>query len=741
MNKKKMEGQDDEPLRELFSAAREADSALTPDFQDLLQRAGERAPRRRLHLRPFSALAAASLASVALAAFVWLHEPARQPAPPPPPPPAPLAAEQPVAPPPAPEVEAVPMPAPPPPAPRVEAVPVPPSPKPKIEFAGAKAGTAPAQPTDEFITDVSVGSRFYQNVLTMTPGVQDSDGDGNAGGVAGGVPGGVAPEAYTERVMARAGRPNPNSIEEMQVIARGAGVEFGRAQGGFSATMPAKLASLGYVSTDLDDALAAARDQSGLNTEGYNRIKENEFLTATENPLSTFSIDVDTASYSNVRRYLEGGQPPPRDAVRIEELINYFQYDYPEPAGDVPFSVHAEVSGCPWNDAHRLVKLGLKGREIDRGETAGSNLVFLIDVSGSMKDDRKLPLLKKSLPLLVQALGAHDQVAIVVYAGASGLVLPSTSGSDQEAILSALERLEAGGSTNGGEGLALAYKIARKNFIAGGVNRVILATDGDFNVGVTTPSELLSLIEDDARHGIFLTVLGFGMGNYQDGTLEMLTGHGNGNYAYIDSQAEAKKVLVDQLNGTLVAIAKDVKIQLEFNPREVAAYRLIGYENRVLAKEDFNDDRKDAGEIGAGHTVTALYEIVPAVDYHEPSPVDPLKYQAPTAETDAAASGELLTVKLRYKLPDEDTSSLLEIAVKDSGTALQAASADFAFAAAVAEFGMLLRGSEHCPGASFEGVGRLAERSRGHDAAGYRREFLTLVTRAEQARRLPAKEN
>jgi Ca-activated chloride channel family protein len=459
---------------------------------------------------------------------------------------------------------------------------------------------------------------------------------------------------------------------------------------------------------------------------------ENEFLSATENPLSTFSIDVDSASYANVRRFLTSGLRPPRDAVRIEELINYFEYNYPEPRGGEPFAVHTDVADCPWNPEHALVRIGLKGREISRGETAGSNLVFLIDVSGSMSPANKLPLLKQSLRMLVRQLDRRDQVAIVVYAGASGLVLPSTPGDRKDKILDALQHLRSGGSTNGGAGLELAYRTARENFIPGGVNRVILATDGDFNIGVTTRTELLSLIEEDARNGIFLTVLGFGMGNYQDGLLEMLTGRGNGNYAYIDSRAEARKVLVEQLSGTLITIAKDVKIQVEFNPAEVGAYRLIGYENRVMAKEDFNDDRKDAGEIGAGHTVTALYEIVPAGRWEAAPAVDPLKYQTVPEPSRAAAVGELLTVKLRYKEPDEYASRLLTVPVPAGSGSIETASGDFKFAAAVAEFGMLLRDSAHKADADFAQVSRLALEGLGLDEGGYRDEFLKLVGRAEQ---------
>ncbi|MCZ6484441.1 MAG: VWA domain-containing protein, partial [Acidobacteria bacterium] len=396
-----------------------------------------------------------------------------------------------------------------------------------------------------------------------------------------------------------------------------------------------------------------------FNTEAYDRIVDNRFLEVSQNPLSTFSIDVDTASYANVRRFLLGGTLPPKDAVRIEEMLNYFSYDYPVPSGQEPFSATVEVAHAPLESEHRLVLIGLKGKEIELEKRPPSNLVFLLDVSGSMQPSNKLPLLKKAMRLLVERLSQNDRVAIVVYAGASGLVLPSTSCDQKEKVLAALDNLEAGGSTNGGSGIRLAYQTAVSSFIPGGINRVILATDGDFNVGTTNQGDLTRLIEENAKSGVFLSVLGFGMGNYQDSTLEKLADMGNGNYAYIDDINEARKVLVDQINSTLVTIAKDVKIQIEFNPVQVSAYRLIGYENRLLSKEDFNDDTKDAGEIGAGHTVTALYEIVPAGKGIQIPGVDPLRYQRPIETTQVAESGELLTLKLRYKQPDGQTSQLL----------------------------------------------------------------------------------
>ena len=465
------------------------------------------------------------------------------------------------------------------------------------------------------------------------------------------------------------------------------------------------------------------------NTEGYGEIAENPFEPATQKPLSTFSIDVDTASYSNVRRFLSARQLPPRDAVKIEELINYFSYDYPTPTDGHPFAVHAEVSVAPWNRAHRLVKIGLQGKRIAMDELPPSNLVFLFDVSGSMNSPDKLPLLKAAFKLLVQNLRAEDRVAIVVYAGAAGLVLPSTPGTDKDTILAAIERLSAGGSTAGGAGIHLAYEVARQNFRKGGNNRVILATDGDFNIGASSDSDMVQLIEEKRKQGVFLTVLGFGTGNYQDAKMEKLADHGNGNHAYIDSIIEAKKVLVSEMGGTLFTIAKDVKLQVEFNPTRVKAYRLIGYENRMLKAQDFNNDKKDAGDLGAGHSVTALYEIIPAGSSEAVPGIDPLKYQQAQA-TAAAGTDELMTVKLRYKRPDGDKSTLLAHAVRDSSTPLARTSADFRFATAVAEFGMLLRNSPHKGTASYESVLERAKGALGGDHEGYRKEFLLLAGQA-----------
>jgi Ca-activated chloride channel family protein len=468
-----------------------------------------------------------------------------------------------------------------------------------------------------------------------------------------------------------------------------------------------------------------------FNTEAYDYLQEHPFLKVAQNPLSTFGIDVDTASYANIRRFIRHGRMPPKDAVRIEEMINYFTYNYPTPSTDKPFSVRTEVANCPWQENHKLLSLALKGKELAEGKRPPSNLVFLLDVSGSMDSPDKLPLLKRAMKLLVRQLGDDDRVAIVVYAGAAGLVLSSTTCTDKnkKRILHALDELHAGGSTHGSQGIRLAYQTAETNFLKDGTNRVILATDGDFNVGITSRGELVRLIEDKAETGIFLTVLGFGTGNLKDSTMEQLADKGNGNYAYIDSLREARKVLVEQIAGTLVTIAKDVKIQVEFNPTEVSAYRLIGYENRSLRSEDFNDDKKDAGEIGAGHTVTALYEVVPAGQEMELPGVDPLKYQK--TSTISTTAGELLTVKLRYKEPDGDSSKLMAVVVKDGDSAIEHASNDFRFASAVAAFGMLLRDSPNKGRATYEDVIQLARSAMDHDEQGYRSEFINLVRHAK----------
>ncbi len=467
--------------------------------------------------------------------------------------------------------------------------------------------------------------------------------------------------------------------------------------------------------------------QPQLNTEEYDAIHENIFHGALQNPLSTFSIDVDAASYSNMRRYIQNGQRPPVDAVRIEEMINYFDYNYQQPKNDDPFSIYTEISIAPWNEKHRLVHIGLQGKKIATENLPASNLVFLIDVSGSMDAPNKLPLLKASFKMLVEQLREQDRVAIVVYAGAAGLVLPSTSGSEKRTIINALENLQAGGSTAGGAGIQLAYAVAKQNFRQGGNNRVILATDGDFNVGESSNGSMERLIEQKRNDGVFLTVMGFGMGNYKDSKMEILADKGNGNYAYIDNILEAQKVLVKEFGGTMFTIAKDVKIQIEFNPAKVQAYRLIGYENRMLKSEDFNNDKKDAGELGSGHTVTALYEIIPVGVESEFYKINELKYQKTKLTSEAEGSRELMTVKLRYKKPDGEVSKLIVHPLIDGNTLLPKTSQDFRWSASVAAFGMLLRDSEYVKGFSYENVMQLAQGSRGEDPDGYQAEFINLV--------------
>jgi Ca-activated chloride channel homolog len=475
-----------------------------------------------------------------------------------------------------------------------------------------------------------------------------------------------------------------------------------------------------------------------FNTEGYSTVHENGYKLVMNDPLSTFSIDVDRASYSNVRRFINMGQMPPVDAVRIEEMINYFSYDYPEPEGKHPFSVYTELSTCPWNSNHQLLHIGLKGREMEKSSLPASNLVFLIDVSGSMESPNKLPLLKNAFNLLVNQLRPNDRVAIVVYAGAAGLVLESTPGSQKETILKAIDRLSAGGSTAGGQGLKLAYKVAEENFIKGGNNRIIIASDGDFNVGPSSNAEMERMIETEREKGIFITVLGFGMGNYKDDKMEIIANKGNGNYSYIDNIQEARKVLVSEFAGTLFTIAKDVKFQLEFNPARVQAYRLIGYENRLLNKEDFNNDKKDAGEMGAGHTVTALYEIIPAGSDVNIAGVDPLKYQANASKVKPDPNAELLTIKLRYKQPDGETSILIDKPERGRLIPLNQTSDNFRFSAAVAQFGLLLRGSEFKGNANIDQVVSMARNSRGNDDEGFRSEFIQLVRTASSLKELNA---
>ncbi|MFD0940024.1 vWA domain-containing protein [Pedobacter boryungensis] len=467
-----------------------------------------------------------------------------------------------------------------------------------------------------------------------------------------------------------------------------------------------------------------------FDTESYAGITENGFKNPLKDALSTFSIDVDAASYSNVRRFINNGTLPPKDAVRIEEMINYFDYNYAQPTGNDPINIQTELAPAPWNPKHRLVQIGLKAKTIATDNLPASNLVFLIDVSGSMSSANKLPLLISSLKLLTDQLRDKDKVAIVVYAGQSGLVLPSTSGDAKASIKDALNKLSAGGSTAGGAGLQLAYKVAGENFIKGGNNRIILATDGDFNVGISSDNEMERLIEEKRKSGIFLTVLGYGMGNYKDSKMEILANKGNGNYAYIDNINEARKVLVNEFGGTLFTVAKDVKLQIEFNPAKVQAYRLIGYENRMLKDEDFNDDKKDAGEMGSGHTVTALYEIIPiGVKSSFANKVDDLKYQKTAKSTNNYTGDEMLTIKLRYKLPDENTSKSMQKSINDNQSV--STTVNFRFAAAIAEFGMLLRQSEYKQNSSFAQVITLAEGAMGKDKEGYRSEFLRLAKSAQ----------
>lgn len=466
------------------------------------------------------------------------------------------------------------------------------------------------------------------------------------------------------------------------------------------------------------------------NTEEYDRIYENDFKNAIQNPLSTFSIDVDNASYSNVRRFLSNNQLPPKDAVRIEEMINYFNYNYPQPKDEHPFSFNNEVANCPWNTKHKLVHIGIQGKSLNYDDLKPSNLVFLIDASGSMSANNKLPLLKKALKFLIDELNGYDRIAIVAYAGAAGLVLPSTKVSQKETIIAALDKIESGGSTAGGQGIELAYKVAKEHLITNGNNRVILATDGDFNIGASSSSELVRLIEEKRKDDIFLTICGLGMGNYKDGRMEQISNAGNGNYFYIDNIKEAKKVFSTDMRANMFTIAKDVKIQVEFNPSQVKAYRLIGYENRVMNNEDFNDDQKDAGELGAGHTVTALYEVIPVGSDYNVKQHDALKYQK-TQMTSASSNDELLTIKFRYKKPKENKSQLIVNTILDKGLALESTSDNFRFSSAVAGFGLLLRDSKYKGNMTYALARNLAENAKGDDVEGYRSEFLDLLETTE----------
>lgn len=479
------------------------------------------------------------------------------------------------------------------------------------------------------------------------------------------------------------------------------------------------------------ESLAADPGEGEFRTDEYDKINENEFKDAAQNPLSTFSIDVDKASYANVRSYLNRGSLPPPDAVRIEELINYFDYGYPEPKGQHPFSITTDLARSPWNPEAKLFLVGIQGKRLDYQSLKPCNLVFLVDSSGSMSDQNKLPLLKESLKLLVGALSAKDRIAIVAYAGSAGLVLDSTPATEKDRIVSALDKLSAGGSTAGGAGIELAYRTAKANHIQGGNNRVILCTDGDFNVGTSSTGDLVTMITEKRKEDVYLTICGFGMGNYKDGRMEQISKAGNGNYFYIDGPKEAEKVFVREMRANMFTIAKDVKVQVEFNPATVKAYRLIGYENRLMAAEDFKDDAKDAGELGPGHSVTALYEIIPVGAGQEAAKADDLKYQE-SGLSPASASGELLTVKFRYKPLKSETSVPIEVAVKDDSQEFDRSGAALRFAAAVAEFGMLLRDSKFSGGSSWDMAIETAKSARGPDEDGYRGEFIGLIEAAKR---------
>jgi Ca-activated chloride channel family protein len=503
---------------------------------------------------------------------------------------------------------------------------------------------------------------------------------------------------------------------------RVSGIVVNGAPGSAQKMMIRGVNSYGYVSP-----APAAEDN-----ESYKGITENSFTNAGTTPLSTFSVDVDAASYSNVRRFINNGQLPPADAVRVEEMINYFNYNLAGPTDNSPVAIHTELSSAPWNTKHRLLRIGLKAKTIATKNLPASNLVFLIDVSGSMNSTNKLPLVQSSLKMLVDQLRPQDKVALVVYAGAAGVVLPSTGGDKKETIKNAIDNLSAGGSTAGGEGIKLAYKIAAENLIKTGNNRIILATDGDFNVGASSDDDMEKLIEKKRESGIFLSVLGYGMGNYKDSKMETLADKGNGNYAYIDNITEARKTLVSEFGGTLFTVAKDVKLQIEFNPAKVQAYRLLGYENRILNKEDFNDDKKDAGDMGSGHTVTAFYEIVPAgiKDDYMVS-VDPLKYQKNEVKVATSGSSEMMTIKFRYKEPVSSKSKMSQAVVYDKPVDFKLTSTDFKFASAVAEVGMLLRDSKFKQKASFAHAIATARAGKGDDSEGYRSEFIRLAESAK----------
>lgn len=480
----------------------------------------------------------------------------------------------------------------------------------------------------------------------------------------------------------------------------------------------------------VEEVILAENVQEQYNTEEYDRIYENEFLAPTQNPLSTFSIDVDNAAYSNIRRFLNYNQLPPKDAVRIEEMVNYFSYDYPQPGGEHPFEVYTELGECPWAKGHYLAHIGIQGKSLDYENLKPSNLVFLLDVSGSMASAQKLGLVKHSMELMLNELSDEDKISIVVYAGAAGVVLPPTPATEKWKIKNALRKLKAGGSTAGGEGIELAYKLAKENLLEDGNNRVILCTDGDFNVGASSTGDLVRLIEEKRKDNIYLTICGYGMGNYKDGRMEQISNAGNGNYFYIDNIKEAEKVFVKELRANMFTIAKDVKIQVEFNPKHVKSYRLIGYENRMLAKEDFNDDMKDAGELGAGHTVTAIYEIVPHEASQQTGSVDDLKYQHAEL-TKMANSSELFTLKLRYKPINSNVSKLIATTVKNNPKELNRTSDNYRFSASVAAFGMQLRDSKFKGNVSYNLIEELVKNASESDPEGYKQEFKTMVETAK----------
>lgn len=619
------------------------------------------------------------------------------------------------------------------------------------ELAYENTASGPVPPAEHDV-DAAVPTPGLNRVATPDPTNGPWDQRPGARGYAGSPSQGVSPYGRDE---SNSKLPQVEQIDSEKASAEVRSLGAESAQGGgygdakiyYSRGEPAEVARHRHSAVRIEpriEPLAPGAGRSpdegrgpGRAGDRFEPITDNPFLRVVDNPLSTFSIDVDTASYSKVRQYLiEHNQLPRPDAVRIEEMLNYFEYQYDPPAADAehPFAASIGIASCPWNPAHRLARIGIKGRTMENDKRPSSNLVFLLDVSGSMNEPNKLPLVRRGMQLLLEQLGENDRVAIVVYAGAAGMVLDSTPADRRQEIFDAIERLHAGGSTNGGEGIQLAYAIARDHFITGGTNRIILCTDGDFNVGTTGTDQLVRMVEKEAKDGTFLTVLGFGMGNHNDAMLEQISGRGNGNYAFIDTESEARKVLVQQTAGTLVTIAKDVKIQVEFNPNQVAGYRLIGYENRILAKEDFNDDTKDAGEIGAGHTVTALYELVPAGEPVKPAApdVDPLKYQRSATTTEAADSEEMLTLKMRYKQPDGGKSTLVEFPAKDSGQSLDAADRDFKFAAAVAGFGMLLRNSPYKGNWTYSAVEEVARDAQGEDPHGLRGEFVRMVRRAAE---------